>query len=78
MGCTHICCLLISCDESDSKDWTEIVRIEVSNEPGEYIPWGAPEDGPLMKALIKPDKNPWPGPQIPGYRHDVPLRWKGG
>lgn len=46
-----ICCLLISCDKSDNEDWTEIVRIQVANELGEYIPWGAPEDKPSREGL---------------------------
>ena len=64
----------ISCDKDSSEDWSEIIKLYVDAELGEYRPWGLPEDAePLDGLKIKEQKDAdWdiiPKNGIEGFTH---------
>ena len=69
----------ISCDKDSSEDWSEIIKLYVDAELGEYRPWGLPEDAePLDGLKIKEQKDAdWdiiPMNGIEGFTHS--LGWE--
>ena len=71
--------IITSCDKDTPEDWSEVVKLYVDAELGEYRPWGHPEDAePLDGLKIKEKKNAdWdiiPMNGIEGFTHS--LGWK--
>ena len=69
----------ISCDKDSSEDWSEIIKLYVDAELGEYRPWGLPEDAESLDGLkIKESKDAeWdiiPMNGIEGFTHS--LGWE--
>ena len=69
----------ISCDNDTSEDWSEVIKLYVDAELGEYRPWGHPEDAePLDGLKIKERKDAdWdiiPMNGIEGFTHS--LGWE--
>ena len=69
----------ISCDNDMSEDWSEVIKLYVDAELGEYRPWGFPEDAePLDGLKIKESKDTaWdiiPMNGIEGFTHS--LGWE--
>ena len=71
--------IYISCDKETPEDWSEVIKLHVDAELGEYRPWGHPEDAePLDGLKIKEQKDAdWdiiPMNGIEGFNHT--LGWK--
>lgn len=50
--------IYISCDKETPEDWSEVIKLHVDAELGEYRPWGHPEDAePLDGLKIKEQKD---------------------
>lgn len=71
--------IITSCDKDTPEDWSEVVKLYVDAELGEYRPWGHPEDAePLDGLKIKERKDAdWeviPIDGIDGFTHS--LGWE--
>ena len=71
--------IITSCDNDTSEDWSEVIKLYVDAELGEYRPWGFPEDAePLDGLKIKESKDAeWdiiPMNGIEGFTHS--LGWE--
>ena len=50
--------IITSCDKDTPEDWSEVVKLYVDAELGEYCPWGHPTDAePLDGLKIKESKD---------------------